>query len=113
MMAALIAATAAFPGLESSAAFPDIKTTDPFDAFNSSQARIVNLRGVKLERHAVVPLRVCPLEQINLRHGAGNVEKGIDSAKKIESVLDDRLCRLRQAQLDGDDHRLGAQRGNL
>jgi hypothetical protein len=44
-MAALIAATAAFPGLGFCAALPDMKTTDPFEAFNASQACIVNLRA--------------------------------------------------------------------
>src|SRR5271155_2890220 len=41
MIAALTAATAAKPGFGSRAALPDMKTTDPFEAFNASQARIV------------------------------------------------------------------------
>ena len=41
-MAALIAA-GAFPGLGSSAALPDINTTDPFEAIKASQACIVRL----------------------------------------------------------------------
>src|SRR5580698_9631379 len=40
--------------------------------------------AVELERHAVVPLRVRHLEQIDLRHSARNIEQRIDSAKTFE-----------------------------
>jgi hypothetical protein len=39
MMAALIAATAANPGFGSRAGFPEMNTTEPFEAFNASQGR--------------------------------------------------------------------------
>src|ERR1700733_2181060 len=45
MMAALIVATAAKPGFGSRAALPEISTTEPFEAFSASQARIVRRRA--------------------------------------------------------------------
>jgi len=91
-MAALIAVTAAYPGLGAKAALPDMNTTDPFEAFKASQASMVKrTRAVQLERHAVVPLHVGHLEQIDLRHSAGDVEQRIDSAKAFEGSFDDAL----------------------
>ena len=45
LMAAFVAATAANPGFGSRAALPEINTTDPFEAFKASQARIVRRRA--------------------------------------------------------------------
>src|SRR5260221_3149982 len=45
LMAALIAATAAYPGLGAKAALPDMNTTDPFEAFKASQASMVKRRA--------------------------------------------------------------------
>jgi cation transport ATPase len=45
MMAAFVAATAAKPGFGSSAALPDINTTEPFEALSASQARTVTRRA--------------------------------------------------------------------
>src|SRR5579872_1535919 len=45
LMAALMVATAAYPGLGSNAALPDISTTDPFEAFKAFQAAIVRRRA--------------------------------------------------------------------
>src|SRR5580698_4946855 len=44
-MAALMVATAAYPGLGSNAALPDMNTTDPFEAFRASQASMVKRRA--------------------------------------------------------------------
>src|SRR5580692_9084037 len=44
LMAALIVATAAYPGLGAKAAPPDINTTDPLEVFKASQACIVKRR---------------------------------------------------------------------
>ena len=43
-MAAMVA-TAAYPGLGSKAALPEINTTDPFEAFKASQASMVERRA--------------------------------------------------------------------
>ena len=56
----------------------------PLEAFSASQACYSEAAcAVKLECHAVVPLCICHLEQIDLRHRTGNVDQGIDSPKMI------------------------------
>ncbi len=63
--------------------------TEPLDAFSASQACTVATRTVKLECHAVVPLCICHLKKIDLRHGTGDVDQGIYSAKALESAFND------------------------
>ena len=44
---------------------------------------------MKLQRHTVVPLRVRHLEQIDLRHGPGDIHQRVDPAEAPECVLHD------------------------
>ncbi len=94
MMAALMVATAAKAGLR----IESRASRDQYDrAFRGLQsipgAYRQPPRTVQLKRHAVFPLRVRHLEQIDLRHGAGNVHQSIDSAKAVERALDEGLGR--------------------
>ena len=113
-MAALIAATAAFPGLGSSAALPDINTTRSVRGHQGVPSLYCQAtRAVKLQRHAVVPLRVCHLEQADLWHCAGDVEKRVDPAKALKRGSYDRRGRLWLTRIDGDGQRLRADGLNL
>ena len=47
--------------------------------------------AMQFQFHASFPLVVGHLEEIDLRHRAGNVEKRVDSAKAVKSVVDERL----------------------
>ncbi len=38
---------------------------------------------MQLQRQAVFPLRIGHLEQVDLRHGSGNVYQSVDSAEAI------------------------------
>jgi hypothetical protein len=51
------------------------------------------------------------LEQIDLRHGSGDVEQPVDPTKRAESLLDHRPRRRGQTEIDIDDQRFCA--GNL
>lgn len=65
MMAAFVAATAAKAGFGSSAALPDIKTTEPLLRLSASQARESELAStVQLQFHPCVPLIVGHLEGV-------------------------------------------------
>jgi hypothetical protein len=64
---------------------------------------------VQLQRHAVVPLRVRHLEQINLRYRSRDIEQCIDSAKAFEYAFDQDLRRLRFPKVESPDHRFGAR----
>ena len=109
MIAALTVATAANPGFGSRAALPEIRTTDPFEAFSASQALYRQAaRAMELECQAILPLRIGHLEQINLWHCSGNVEQGVDSAKTIEGALDDDFRRLGLTQVERVDQWFGA-----
>jgi hypothetical protein len=75
---------------------PDISTTAPFASFNAGQA--------------AVPLRVGHLEQVDLRHRAGDIQQGIDPAKRLQRPVDNgcRCRRFREVDIDGQ--RFGASR---
>ena len=66
-------------------------------------------RTVQLQRQAVFPLRVRHLEQIDLRHGAGDVYQSVDSAKAVERALDEDLGRARLAQIERVSQGFGAR----
>ena len=75
-MAAFVDATAAKAGLGSSAALPDMKTTDPFVALSASHALIVNRCGsMKLEFHACSPLFVSHFKQVDLRYRSRDIQE--------------------------------------
>ena len=63
---------------------------------------------MKLQRKAALPLSVGHLEQVDLRHRAGDVEQGIDPAESRERLIDDRLRRGGIRQVGIDDQRLCA-----
>jgi hypothetical protein len=65
---------------------------------------------MQLQFHAGVPLLVGHFQNIDLRHGAGDVGQRIDAAKPGHRVFDDCFRRGRLAQVRGDDQRLGAGR---
>jgi hypothetical protein len=44
---------------------------------------------VKLQRHTVVPLRVCHLKEINLRHSPGDIHDRVDPAEAAECFVHD------------------------
>ncbi len=48
-------------------------------------------RAVKLERQAAIPLFIRHLEQIDLRHRAGDVQQRVDAAKCGQRLIDDCL----------------------
>ena len=68
---------------------------------------------MQLERHAVVPLRVSHIEQIDLGHRAGDVEEGIDAAEALERTVHDDVCRFGLAQIDSEHGCLSAGRSHL
>jgi hypothetical protein len=63
---------------------------------------------MQLERYTAFPLRVRHLEQIDLRHGASNVQQSVDSAKSVERALDESLDRARLAQIERISQGFGA-----
>jgi hypothetical protein len=65
-------------------------------------------RAVQLERQAGLPLLVCHLEQVDLRHGAGDIEQRVDSAEGLQGLIDHRLGGRRLGQIDIDDQRFRA-----
>ncbi len=74
MIAAFVAATAAKADFGSSAALPDINTTEPLDCFRASHARIVSRPGtVQLQLHTRIPLLIRHLEEIDLGNGTRDV----------------------------------------
>jgi hypothetical protein len=109
MIAALIAATAANPGLGSRAALPESKTTDPFEAFKASQARVVKRRAPwNLSAIPSSPLRVGHFEQIDLWNCTSDVEQRINSAKAVKSARDGDIGRSRVAQIERVDKWFGS-----
>ena len=63
---------------------------------------------MQLQRQAGLPLRVGHLEQVDLRHGAGDVEQGVDAAERGQRLVDHSLRRRRLGQIGIDDQRFGA-----
>src|ERR1700743_589463 len=63
---------------------------------------------MKLQRHAVFPLSIRHLKQVDLWNSPSDIEQSIDSAKTFESRLDKNLGRLRLAQVERIDQRLRA-----
>src|ERR1700689_5611910 len=67
---------------------------------------------MQLQRHAVVPLRVGHLKQIDLRHCTSDIEERIDLAKAFQRNVDDSLRRLWFPQIDREHHSLRSERAN-
>jgi hypothetical protein len=70
---------------------PDISTTAPLAAFSAGQAAIVSRRAPCSFSASRLPLRVGHLEQIDLRHRAGDVEQRVDAAEGGQRLIDDGL----------------------
>jgi len=61
---------------------PDISTTEPFVTCSAGHAAIVSRRApCSFRARPPPPLFVGHLQQVDLRHGAGNIEQRIDAAK--------------------------------
>ena len=64
--------------------------------------------AVQLECQAGLPLLVRHLEQVDLRHRAGDIEQRVDSAEGLQGLIDHRLGGRRLGQIDIDDQRFRA-----
>ena len=63
---------------------------------------------MQLQRQAAFPLRIGHLEQVDLRHRAGDVEQRVDAAERGQGLIDHGLCGLRLGQVGIDDQRFRA-----
>ena len=89
MIAALVAATAAKPGLGSSAALPDMKTTEPLACFRESQARIVKRRAPCNFNSMPAFHASSVLEEIDLWHSACDIQQCVYSPETLKCSVDD------------------------
>jgi hypothetical protein len=62
---------------------------------------------MQLQRQAVLPLRIRHLEQVDLRHGAGDVKQGVDAPEPGQGPIDDGLCSRRLGEIRVEDQRIG------
>jgi hypothetical protein len=64
---------------------------------------------MQLERKTTLPLRVGHLEEIDLRHRAGDIEKGVDPPEGGKRLIDHDLSGRRLGEIEVDDERLCAR----
>ena len=65
--------------------------------------------AVQFQLHAGVPLLIGHLEEIDLRHGARDIQQRVDSSEALERRVDDGLRRFGLAQVERKRKRFGSR----
>ena len=78
-------------------------------AFSAGHAAIVSRRApCSFSARPAFPLRVGHLEEVDLRHGAGDVEQRVDATECGQGLIDHGLGGGRLGEVDIDDQRFRA-----
>src|SRR5580700_468010 len=76
----------------------DNRTPGSFQGIPGSYGKATG--SVKLQRHTVVPLRVCHLKEVNLRHSPGDIHERVDPAEATECFVHDFFGRCWLAEVE-------------